>query len=142
MTDYILLDGDMVTFNPTFGAAIVVAQPGTLSGSGDDTVGGKAMCLEGDEADVSVPGCSYVAGAFTTPGTGTLKIAALGSDQIAQRTKTDGKAVLLKGTVFTAKFEVQAPAQQPSTPPVADPMPEYAGGTGSFTTMNQIWRGL
>lgn len=142
MTDYILLDGDIANFNPTFGMAMVVVQPGSLAGSGDGIVAGKAMCVEGDEAKVSVLGCSYVAGAFTVPGTGTVKIDALGSDQIAQRTKIGGKAVLLQGTVFTAKFEVQSPAQQPSTPPVADPTPEYPGGTGRFITTNQTWRGL
>lgn len=142
MMDYILLDGDLVNFNPTFGAATVVVQPGTLSGSGSGTVKGKAMCVEGDEANVSVPGCAYTAGAFSTPGTGTLKIDSLGSDQIAQQTQIGGKAVLLKGSVFNAKFEVQSPAQQPSSPPVPDPTPQYAGGTGSFTTLNQTWQGL
>ena len=140
--DYVLLDGDTVNFNPSFGAATVVVQPGTLSGSSSSTVKGKAMCVEGDEATVSVPGCTYTAGAFSTPGTGTLKIASLSSDQIAQRTQIGGKAVLLKGAVFNAKFEVQSPAQQPSSPPVSDPTPLYAGGTGSFTTMNQTWQGL
>ncbi len=80
MTDYILLDGDIANFNPTFGMAMVVVQPGSLAGSGDGIVAGKAMCVEGDEAKVSVLGCSYVAGAFTVPGTGTVKIDALGSD--------------------------------------------------------------
>jgi len=142
MLDYILLDGDIVNFNPTFGLATVVVRPGNLVGSGVPTLRGKPMCVEGDEADVAVAGCVYTAGAFTIPGTGTLKIAALGSDQVAQQTKVSGKSVLLKGTVFTAKFEVQLPAQQPSSPPVADPNTQYPGGTGSFVTMNQTWRGL
>jgi len=144
MKDYILLDGDIVIFNPTFGLATVVVQPGLLSGSSDDTLQGKALCVEGDEANVSVPGCTYTAGSFITPGVGTLKIDALGPDQVAQQTKTAGKAALLKGSMFNAKFEVQTPAQQPQPtgPPVSDPNPMYMGGTGRFETTNQTWQGL
>lgn len=142
MLDYILVDGDIVNFNPTFGLATVVVQPGILTGSSASTLRSKPMCVEGDEANVAVMGCLYTAGAFTIPGVGTLKIDALGSDQVAKQTKISGKAVLLKGTIFTAKFEVQSPAQQPSTPPVTDPNVQYPGGTGSFQTMNQTWRGL
>lgn len=141
MLDYILVDGDIVNFNPTFGLATVVVRPGTLTASAVSKLRGKAMCVEGDEANVSVVGCAYIAGAFTIPGSGTLKIDALGSDQVARQTKVSGQPVLLKGTTFTAKFEVQIPAQQPSSPPVADPNIQYPGGTGSFMTMNQTWQG-
>jgi hypothetical protein len=70
------------------------------------------------------------------PGSGTLKIAALAANQKARHTQTGGKPVLLKGAMFTAKFEVQSPAQQP-TPggPVPDPSPQYSG-QGQFITTN------
>ncbi len=134
--DYVLIDGDQVIFTPSFGAATVVVQPGELAASGPAKVTGKKVCVEGDEGDVSVPGCTYMTPQYTIPGTGTLKIDSLASDQIAKRSKTGDKKVLLVGSTFTAKFEVQSPAQQPSpSGPVPDATPSYSG-SGSFITTN------
>src|SRR5262249_9471084 len=83
--DYVLIDGDMAIFQPTFGAATVVVQPGTLKASGPGTVGSKGMCVEGDEGSVSVPGCMYMTSQHTIPGVGTLEIAALAGDQKATK---------------------------------------------------------
>ena len=90
-----------------------------------------------NEAKVSVPGCMYMTPSHPIPGVGTLKIAALAGDQTARTTQTGGKPVLLKGSMFTAKFEVQTPAQQP-TPggPVPDATPQYSG-QGQFMPINQ-----
>lgn len=142
MSDFILVDGDMVTFMPNFGAAIVVPQPGKLQGSGPATLSGKKLCIDGDEKNVSVPGCMYMTPQYCIPGSGTLKIEALAGNQKATKTKTGGKALLLKGSSFTAKFEVQSPAQQP-TPggPVPDATPQYSGGSGLFNTMNSKFKG-
>ncbi len=138
MSDYILIHDDQASFLPSFGAATVVVQPGTLEGSGPATLDGKAFCVEGDEASVSVPGCTYMTPQYSIPGTGTLSIDSLASDQTAQHTKSGGKAVLLKGGSFTAKFEVQSPAQQPPPgpgSPIPDATPQYSG-SGSFITTN------
>lgn len=141
MPDVILLEGDTVSFLPSFGAAVVVPQPGTLQGSGPATVNGKKVCVEGDESKVSVAGCTYITPQFSIPGTGTLKVASLAADQKAQKTATGGKAVLLKGKQFTAKFEVQSPAKQPTpTGPVPDPTPQYSG-SGMFISTNTIFNG-
>ncbi len=53
---------------------------------------------------------------------------------------TGGRAVILKGTKFRARFQVSAPAQivQP-TGPVFDPNHVYSG-TGSFVTTNRKTR--
>ena len=136
MADFILLDGDIANFMPAFGIAVVAPQPGTLSGSGPAIVDGKKLCLDGDESSGSVPGCTYVTPVYVTPGTGTIKISALAANQKAKKTNSGGKAVMLKGATFTARFEVQSPAQQP-TPggPVPDSTPKYTG-QGSFTTTN------
>ena len=136
MTDFVLIDGDQAVFLPAFSPAIVVVQPGKLAGSGPATINGKAICVDGDESKVSVPGCTYMTPSHPIPGTGTLKIAALAGNQKATKTKTGGKPVLLKGAMFTAKFEVQSPAQQ-STPtgPVPDGSPQYSG-QGQFVTTN------
>ncbi|PZN82081.1 MAG: hypothetical protein DM484_07050 [Candidatus Methylumidiphilus alinenensis] len=142
MSNPILIDGDSVLFMPTFGLATVMPQPGTLKGSGPGTYKGKNICVEGDEKNVSVPGCVYLTPTHPIPGTGTLKIDALGGDQKAAKTKTGSKAVLLKGGNFTAKFEVQSPAQQPnpSGPPMPDTTPNYSG-MGMFSTTNVKFQG-
>lgn len=148
MPDYILIEGDTVTFLPNVGNALVVVQPGSFkSASGPATINGKKICVDGDEKDVSVPGCTYTAPTmlYTIPGTGTLKISALNGDQKAKKTKTGGKAVLLKGSTFTSEFEVQNPAKQPpqapGAPPTPDATPKYSGGSGTFTTTNTKFQG-
>ena len=137
--DYILLDGDTALFLPNFGAAIVVPRPGTLQGSGPSKYNGKPVCVEGDEDQLQVPGCMYVSGAFSVPGTGTLKIDRLASNQVAQHTKSGGKKMLLKGGTFQAKFEVQSPAMDSNGVP--DPMNRYPGGSGQFITTNTKYKG-
>jgi hypothetical protein len=138
MSDFILRDGDQVMFLPAFTPAIVVVQPGTIDGSGPATIDGKKMCVDGDETNVAVRGCTYMTPLHSIPGTGTLKISALAGNQKATKTKSDGKAVLLKGATFTASFEVQSPAQQPPPgpgSPVPDSTPSYSG-SGMFVTTN------
>ena len=137
MGDKVLTDGDTVLFLPAFSPAIVVVQPGRIPGSGPASIGGKKICVDGDQSKVSVPGCTYMTPSHPIPGVGTLKIAALAGDQTARTTQTGGKSVLLKGSMFTAKFEVQTPAQQP-TPggPVPDATPQYSG-QGQFMPINQ-----
>ena len=144
MEDFILIDGDTVSFLPTFGAATVVPQPGKLAASGPATLQGKKLCVDGDEGQVSVAGCTYLTPQYSIPGSGTLKIDALAGDQKAQKTKTGDKLVLLKGSQFTAKFEVQSPAQQPPPgpgSPIPDPTPLYSGGHGTFITTNTKFKG-
>ena len=136
--DYILLDGDIAQFLPSFGAATVVVRPGTLRGSGPSTYQGKKVCVAGDEDSVQVQGCMYISGAFSTPGTGTLKIDQLGSNQKAQHTRSGGKKMLLKGAMFQAKFEVQSKAMDSNG--VADPMAQYPGGQGQFITTNTKYK--
>ncbi|HEX8113622.1 MAG TPA: hypothetical protein VF516_38085 [Kofleriaceae bacterium] len=142
MADLILIDGDTVSFLPSFGAAIVVPQPGKLEGSGPATLGGKPLCVDGDETKVSVAGCMYTTPQYCIPGTGTLKIDALAGDQKATKTTTGGKAVLLRGTTFTARFEVGSPANQPAPPgpPIPDSTTQYSG-SGMFITTNTRFQG-
>ncbi|MBE9116396.1 hypothetical protein IQ249_10845 [Lusitaniella coriacea LEGE 07157] len=139
MTDFILIDSDKVKFNPAVALATVVVSDGALTGSGKATFKGKKVCVEGDEGNVSVPGCAYTMGSFSTPGTGTLSIDSLGKDQVAMKTKCEGKAMLLKGSLFVAKFAVQQPAIDPSTGS-PDPNKEYLGN-GTFETNNDKWKG-
>lgn len=143
MDKLILMDGDTVLFLPAFGAATVVVQPGKLQASGPATIVGKKLCVAGDEAQVAVPGCSYMTPQYSIPGVGTLKIAALAGDQRAKKTQSGGKAVMLKGSQFSAKFEVQSPAQQPPPgpgAPVPDGTPQYSG-MGLFMPANMKFSG-
>lgn len=143
MLDSILIEGDKAMFMPNFGAAVVVVQPGDLKGSGPATITGKKICVDGDEKKVSVPGCTYMTPQYCIPGTGTLEIDALAGNQKATKTKTGGKAVLLKGGNFTAKFSVQTPAQQPPPGPggpIPDSTPQYSG-SGMFVTTNLFIKG-
>jgi len=135
MSDFVIIDGDTAMFMPNFGAAIVVVQPGQITGSGPATFGGSPMCIDGDETSVEVPGCMYMTPQYSIPGTGTLKIDALASDQLATKSTTDGTALILKGGNFTAKFEVQSPAQMPPPPSTPDATPFYSGN-GNFITTN------
>src|SRR5712691_10732181 len=134
MSDFIMVDGDIVNFLPTFGAAVVVPIPTTISGTASKTkVTSKPPCLEGDEKNVKSSGCMYIAPPYVVPGTGTLKIDKLNSDQLTEKTKIEGKKVILKGSMFDAVFEVQSPAQQPTAGgPVPDSTSKYSGGKGSF----------
>jgi hypothetical protein len=99
-------------------------------------VDGQLVCVQGDEASVSVPGVSYVSPPFTAPGVGTLTIQSLGVDQLGQRTSSSQKPVILKGSTFTAQFQVTVQAKQ-VTPngTILDPVPLYTG-TGQFVTSN------
>lgn len=143
MTDIILIEGDSVIFNPAFTPATVVVQPGKLMSSSLATIGGKKICVEGDELNVAVPGCTYMTPQYSIPGTGTLKIAALAGNQKAKKTWIGSKPVLLKGANFIATFEVQSPAQQPPPgpgSPIPDATPQYTGN-GTFVSTNAKFMG-
>jgi hypothetical protein len=140
MADYIILEGDMAVFIPAFGAANVVVRPGTMQATGQTSLSGKKICLQGDENKLVVPGCVYMTPQYIIPGVGTLKISALGGNQTSKKTKSGGKAIILKGSTFTAKFEVQTPAQDPTPTytggsPIPDATPEYSG-SGNFLSTN------
>ena len=59
---------------------------------------------------------------------------------MARTSKTGGQKLLLVGRSFTARFKVEAPAQQPTpSGPIPDPMVEYTG-EGRFLTTNRMLR--
>lgn len=140
--DYVVISGDQALFQPAFGAAMVVVRPGNITGTGPATLSSTKTCITGDESSVSVPGCTYTTPAFSIPGTGTLEIASLNADQKATKTNTGSTPLILVGSVFTARFTVQSPAQQPAPPGpnVVDPLTTYSG-TGNFKTTNTKLRG-
>lgn len=131
-------------FEPDFNPATVVPLPGTMKASGKTTINGVKICVVGDEGKVSVPGCTYMTKIHLKPGTGTLKIDVLAGDQQSKKTKSGGKVIILKGSEFTAKFEVQSPAEDISKvpaggPPVPDTTLQYAG-KGKIVPANTLFK--
>ena len=133
--DVIIQDGDKAQFIPIFGAAIVAVKPGTIKATGNTTLKGKKVCIEGDEKSVEVAGCTYLAPPFVIPGTGTLTIKKLLPTQVAQKATSNNKALILKGQMFVAEFKVDAKAKMPPPANTEDPMPMYTG-QGQFMPAN------
>lgn len=105
--DNYIVSGDQAIFLPNFGSAVITPIPGVIVGSAvKTTVTGKPVCLEGDEKKVVVPGVAYINASYSIPGVGVLTIQALGGDQTSKKTTIEGKAPILKGTQFDAKFTV------------------------------------
>lgn len=141
MPDFILQMGDIVQFLPNFGMAIVTVIPGIMTGTGARClVTKRPICVAGDEKMVLIPGCAYVAGPYSVPGVGMLKILALAPNQQAVRTKSAGKPVLLRGQMFDASFQVMTPATLPFPVSAPDSVPIYVG-KGMFITSNMRSRG-
>ncbi len=142
MSDHILIDGDEASFDPSFGAATVVVQPGTLTGNGQATLNGNKLCIDGDESTVSVANCQYTTPSFPIPGFGTLQIASLAGDQTAQKTLSGDTPVLLVGSSFKARFVVTTPAQLVTPAGTqTDKTLEYSGA-GTFITTNTKFTGV
>ncbi|MCQ3975930.1 MAG: hypothetical protein DPW09_21050 [Anaerolineae bacterium] len=137
MNDEILRRGDQAIYEPMFTPAQVRVRPGILTGTGRPVkIIQQTVCVQGDEASATVPGCAYVSGGFTIPGQGTLSISALGADQVSSKCRSGGRGLLRRGTRFTASFQVTVPAQMPTAGgPVPDPVPLYTG-SGTFQTGN------
>jgi hypothetical protein len=143
MSKYVLIDGDQAHFIPSFGVAMVAVRPGRLTASGPTTLHSSKLCVTGDEQTVLVPGCMYTTPLYPIPGVGTLQIKELKDDQIARKTSSGGKAVLLVGKTFDAEFVVQTPAMKPKppAPPDTDSEAQY-DGTGMFITTNTKLTGV
>jgi len=70
------------------------------------------------------------------PGMGTVAVT-LESANLTTAATDSGKAIILKGSTFQAKFSVTVPAQMP--PPVSTPDPlSTKTGTAMFITMNTL----
>ncbi|NOU50550.1 hypothetical protein HG263_08345 [Pseudoalteromonas sp. JBTF-M23] len=133
--DKLLLDADLVQFDPVFSGAVLMGPPPVpIKASGKVTVMGKLICLQGDEKKVQLQ-IGYIKPPYVIPGMGMLKIIKLAGNQVSKKT-VNGKKALLKGSVFDAEFTVLSPAQQPTAAgPVPDAKPKYKG-KGKFISLN------
>ncbi len=150
MADFVIVDGDIAIFEPTFTGtpppppempnatppgqtATVTVKPGNIkSGASTVFIDSKLVCINGDETTVEVAMCPYVSPPFVG-GMGTLTIQALAKDQVAEITDFDKILGILKGSDFIAKFTVDMPAKTP--PGVSDTVPSYTG-KGHFVNSN------
>lgn len=123
----ILVDGDEAMFGATIGAATAVPRSGILVGTANVRIGGKPVCVLGDENQVMVSGINYSQGGFVG-GNGLLQVNNFLPQQHGVTVKVGGKPVLLQGNQFIAKFTPQIKAMQPAGPSmIPDPIPLYIG---------------
>ncbi len=136
MTDLIIMDGDTVQFSTIAAITLLLPMPTTtIKASGETTVHGKKVCVEGDEKKVEIHNCSYMMPPFTISGLGTLKIKELAPNQFTQKSRSGNKSLILQGKTFIAVFEVKSPAKQPPPTNTPDPAPTY-NGTGKLISNN------
>ncbi|EOX8980482.1 hypothetical protein ACPW6J_003618 [Enterobacter hormaechei] len=132
MSSLVVIDGDALTFNPQFGDITITPPPRPrISGSGEASIGGKKVCIVGDEERVTFT-VDYIRTPFVaSPGKGLLTIKKLAPDQQAASAKAPAPApMILVGSQFTTQFQPTVPAQDPQGKP--DPNMGPAQGTGTF----------
>ncbi|AMS13809.1 hypothetical protein A3218_05680 [Pseudomonas chlororaphis] len=135
MSDWIVINGDVVKFDQSFGNRTVIAPPTTISGTGKATINKKKVCVLGDEKQVMIENVPYTTPSNSIPGSGVLTILALDTSQQAQKTLC-GQPVILLGEKFKAQFVPTLPALMP--PPASTPDPAIPStGTGSFQASQQ-----
>ena len=134
--DFILKQGDMirVTIFPPAMVPLLMAPVPLLGSSADMKVMMMPVCLEGDELPPSLQApLVYMAPPFVIPGTGTLSLTLTATN--TTMLSKNGDPMLIKGTPFTAEFDVVAPAMQPTPAgPVPDPVSKKSGIAEFITT--------
>jgi hypothetical protein len=137
--DIVILNGDLIqiTINPPC-VVPQLAAPAPLVATGFSKVNDQAVCVEGDELPPSLQApMPYMAPPYAIPGMGTVSVT-LNADNKTQTTLDKDKKMLLKGSPFQAKLQVQVPAQMPTPAgPQPDPTPQY-GGTAQFISTDQL----
>lgn len=137
MLDTIVVDGDMLVFEPMFGHRIVtVPSPVKINGSGMCTVGGKRVCVVGDEMRLQI-NALYNAPPFVG-GQGKI-VVTLMPNQMTPLVSS-GRPLIVKGQKFMAMFTLTDPAKNSLPPPAPafDLMLAPTPGFGSFITTQFI----
>ncbi|SDY38002.1 hypothetical protein [Pseudomonas sp. NFIX28] len=130
MNDWVVIQGDIVKFDPVFGNRTVIPPPTTINGTGKATINNKNVCVKGDERQVRLMNVPYTTASHTVPGTGTITIVALDASQEAKKSIC-GQPIIIKGQKFKAQFLPTQPAMTP--PPASSPdLSVPSMGTGSF----------
>ncbi|MCG8417873.1 MAG: hypothetical protein MJE77_08015 [Proteobacteria bacterium] len=133
--DFIITHGDMIRITimpPTVVPALMAPVP-LVASSSDMKANMMLVCLEGDELPPSLQApLTYMSPPYVTPGTGTLSLT-LTPTNTTMKTK-NGSPILIKGSPFTAEFQVVSPAIQPGPAPVPDPVSKKTGIAEFITT--------
>lgn len=143
MSDYIIRSNDMAIFNINFSGATVTlggAPPVfPITGTADMLIQSIPACLEGDQASVIIPGCTYFRPPYVIPGTGIVTIKRLDPTQTTVNSTYRGRRIILRGGNFVGLFTRVVPAFQPnpSGAPFPDMTPTY-DGSGMFVTSNTV----
>ena len=121
MSKLCIVHGDTVTFLPNFINRVIVPVPTTINGTGMATIGGKKICIAGDEKKIIQSGVVYTSPTtgHTTPGTGMINEVTLQPDQQLIYGKA-GAAIIVQGIQFMCFFTPTSPAMIPGAPPVPD----------------------
>lgn len=127
MSNYIVVDGDRLNFEPMFGVNTVTPTAHAIRGSGVAAIENKKICIRGDEKKVSVSAI-YSSAGYPNQGTGTITIASLATDQLATFSTAETELIVV-GSRFTALFTVDSPATHPQNGP--DPV-STTSGRGTF----------
>ncbi|MGJ0579610.1 hypothetical protein ACR71G_16410 [Xenorhabdus bovienii] len=137
MSEAIVVDGDVLQFDPSFGdRQVIISIPGKISGTGHVQVNGKKICILGDEKQISVS-ATYTTTTHTTLGKGTITISALDASQQALQC-TSGAALIIKGQKFTALFTPELPAMNNTVTPPQPDVTTPSSGKGSFMTQQNF----
>ncbi|MCP5052982.1 MAG: hypothetical protein GY940_37785 [bacterium] len=128
--DLIIVNCNMLEFDASTFLPLTPIPPMAkwiITASGQSMAGGLPVCIDGDESSVVKPH-GYNTSSFPIPGAGNFEITALGGDQTAPNTEDSNKPVIIKGSVFDAKFTVNSKAKLPTPKgPEEDPMATYTG---------------
>ena len=124
-----------ITIPPPAIVPMLMAPVPLVGSSTSLMIGGMPACLLGDELPQAISGpLPYTAPPFVTPGMGTVSVILTPTNQTMLT--QNGKAILIKGQQFMAKFTVSTPAMQPTPAgPVPDPVLTKPG-TAQFITTN------
>lgn len=137
----ILVTGDMLQITvPPPAVVPTVISPIPLVGSSTTVmIGGMPACLEGDELPPMLQAPQmYMSPPYVTPGMGTFTVTLLPTNKTAKG-KDSGKAMLLKGATFQAKFQVSSPAMMPTPAgPQPDPVPMVMCTAQFITTQMKV----
>nr|WKF60510.1 hypothetical protein HUO10_005031 [Paraburkholderia busanensis] len=131
----VVVDGDLLNFLPAFGQRqVTVTGPAVIRASGHALIGGKRVCVFGDErrvrvrADYMMPGYGM--------GSGVITIVSLNVNQKTPRIN-DGMPLIVEGTEFIARFSPTVAAVMSGAPFSPDSTPPSMG-KGTFQLQQQF----
>jgi hypothetical protein len=144
-SEFVIVTGDEVIVRPpelppTATYTLLPATPLPVSGSSPHVgVRGLPACLLDDIEKKLVAAFTYVAGAFTVPGNGTISFELEDADKTQKTADTSatgaGGPLVISGGEFVAKFTFKKSAQDPNGVLDPDRQPNTSkNGTASFKT--------